>query len=701
MTVLDTQEHGHAGEAGYPKDADVSSPAQPTDGRVVIPELLERYSFLICWVIALAFVAVEIRRVADQVTVRYPDFLTWAGRASRFDLRHLAEWQWVDGLYPLGYPLLLRLGVALGLDVLDTAFVISIFGGFLGLLGTFLLIRKITGSWELALFTEAILASTAHYLFFASLDSTDMLASGIMICSLAILFSGGRQRRAAFWSGVLAGLSYLIRYTGSLNILLCTLYLIGLSWARRVKPKQGRRAHRWWTIPAAFLLGAAVGAAPQLIASTLVKGNPFYTAQAHNLWFHVTGGDDYIFDWNAAPLDISLWEVVRTYPKQLVTHWLREFLGAWTSQYVVVLDTPFTQLMHAGLLFTVLATARLRHSVRVFLGTYVVGTIALLSIIRLDKRFLITLMPLLVFASVYFLWTILPARIRARRVAIPVRFPIMILLTLWSMNYPLQFMSSNPRDRGTLEVSNTLHAAGMQSAGEVYMTHLRFHDVVDPWKRSFTPAFAVARSLDSYDDLLGLLKRHGHRFLIYDHDTGVLLYPDLEFLLSPESRPEGLAPVYMHPERKYVIYRVLGNEAPQPMDVSWVNGIKLTGYEMYLSDDEPRSDNRHRLGVYLYWQATQPMFEMRKVFVHVIDANGQLVAQHDGVPALWTYPTSDWKVGEVVVDFHSVVFESPLSPGTYTVRVGLYASGPGRDAVVDSSGAPVGDFVILETLTIP
>lgn len=86
----------------------------------------------------------EAPRVAGQVAVRYPDFFGAAKWASRFDVHHLVEWRWAGGLYPMGYQLLLRLGVELGLDVLSTAFVLSILGGIIGLLGTFILVRQLT-----------------------------------------------------------------------------------------------------------------------------------------------------------------------------------------------------------------------------------------------------------------------------------------------------------------------------------------------------------------------------------------------------------------------------------------------------------------------------------------------------------------------------------------------------------------------------
>ncbi|MEJ5311711.1 MAG: glycosyltransferase family 39 protein [Anaerolineae bacterium] len=265
------------------------------------------------WLIALAFVALEIRRVWNQIAVRYPDFFSWAERAARLDFTNLAHPDWVHGLYPLGYPLLLRLGRELGVDVLRTAFALSIFGGFLGLLGTYWLVRRMTGRWWLAILTELLQACMAFYLFFANLDSTDMLASGLILCAFPLLFSEKRQRTAAFWAGLLVGLSYLIRYTASVTVLLCVLFLLLPFVARR------QRESLW--ITGFFLLGALLGAFPQFLCSFLIKGNPLYNEEARTLWIHLRGSADFIYTWNEAPADIGALEVMFGQPKTLLTHW--------------------------------------------------------------------------------------------------------------------------------------------------------------------------------------------------------------------------------------------------------------------------------------------------------------------------------------------------------------------------------------------
>jgi hypothetical protein len=667
---------------------------------------IERAKALVPWLIGLAFVAVEIRRVATQITVRYPDFFAWAERAARFDFRHLSQWDWVNGLYPLGYPLLLRLGVGLGLDVLRAAFVISILGGFLGLIGTYWLVLQMTDNWALAVLSQATLACMSFYLFFANLDATDMLSAGLQILSIAVLFGGTAQRGKSRFSlayfavaGLLAGLAYLIRYTASLTILLCILFLLGLALTRRRREDV--------MIVGAYLLGALVGAAPQLIASTIIEGNPIYSHQAHNLWFHLTGSSDYIRDWNAVPMDISLWEVISDDPGRFFGHWWAVFRSAWRTGDAVALDVPFGMLVQAALLFAVLVPGILKRSARAFLALYIVGMLALLSFTRFDRRFLITLMPFEILAVLYFLWSVFPATARVRRFAVPVRALVLLLLVLQFVSYPLRFMRANPPDTQIVDVSNALRTAGMGSARDVLSTHVDFHDVTSPWKWRYDMAFVRARNLGTYEELQTFLQEQGYRFFLFDKQTGVFLYPDLEYLRYPENRPAGLAPVFVHDKRDFAIYRVTGGNwpDPRPLDAGFENGVLLTGYELYQSSDMPQDSGRS-IGIYLHWEATSAVNTLLKVFVHVFDETGQLVTQHDGMPALWTQPISEWNVGETVIDFHPLMFDGAQGRGPFTVRVGLYDAGTGQrimvqdssmDSVTNTGDGPTKDSVVLET----
>lgn len=66
------------------------------------------------------------------------------------------------------------------------------------------------------------------------------------------------------------------------------------------------------------------------------------------------------------------------------------------------------------------------------------------------------------------------------------------------------------------------------------------------------------------------------------------------------------------------------------------------------------------------------MTEDYHVFVHLLDAQGALVAQHDGIPAQGERPTWGWQEAEVLQDEHTLAAETNLPNGEYTLSVGMY-----------------------------
>jgi hypothetical protein len=82
--------------------------------------------------------------------------------------------------------------------------------------------------------------------------------------------------------------------------------------------------------------------------------------------------------------------------------------------------------------------------------------------------------------------------------------------------------------------------------------------------------------------------------------------------------------------------------------------------------------------VTLVWQALGETDQNYKVFVHLFNAAGGLVAQSDAEPANWTRQTSGWQAGEFVIDTHTLNLRPDLPPGEYRLAVGIYDSNTGR-----------------------
>jgi hypothetical protein len=83
-----------------------------------------------------------------------------------------------------------------------------------------------------------------------------------------------------------------------------------------------------------------------------------------------------------------------------------------------------------------------------------------------------------------------------------------------------------------------------------------------------------------------------------------------------------------------------------------------------------------QLNVRLNWSAT-PGSDWH-VFVHVLNPDGTLAAQHDSPPLLGLYPFGQWVKGDRVEDVHPIDVSQLLRDRQYTIAVGLYDPGNGE-----------------------
>ncbi len=108
-----------------------------------------------------------------------------------------------------------------------------------------------------------------------------------------------------------------------------------------------------------------------------------------------------------------------------------------------------------------------------------------------------------------------------------------------------------------------------------------------------------------------------------------------------------------------------------------------------------------QLTVTLNWQSLSSMREDYTVFVQVLDAQDRLVGQVDAWPLQGTYPTSQWAVGETIVDPYTIQLDSDLPAGEYRLQVGLYSLATlKRLPVLNVEGAAVDDRFLLPGLTV-
>jgi hypothetical protein len=98
------------------------------------------------------------------------------------------------------------------------------------------------------------------------------------------------------------------------------------------------------------------------------------------------------------------------------------------------------------------------------------------------------------------------------------------------------------------------------------------------------------------------------------------------------------------------------------------------GEGVYLldSDIRPPAQPGQPFEVSADWTTAAPLDANYTIFAHLVDADGQIIAQQDQQPLGGRYPTSAWVPGEVVSDTISIAVPPAGTGKTACVRLGLY-----------------------------
>ncbi len=144
---------------------------------------------------------------------------------------------------------------------------------------------------------------------------------------------------------------------------------------------------------------------------------------------------------------------------------------------------------------------------------------------------------------------------------------------------------------------------------------------------------------------------------------------------------------------EYTVERTERLFVPPPFDTALLTEFQgvavLEGFSVArteISPDEP-------LGLTLVWRVMETPDVSYRVFTHLLNDAGRVIAQHDDVPGQGARPTTSWVAGEYLADPYALVFndEGRAYRGPARLEVGFYDPQTGA-RVLTAGGA---DHVIL------
>ncbi|MHB8628334.1 MAG: ArnT family glycosyltransferase [Aggregatilineales bacterium] len=193
--------------------------------------------------------------------------------------------------------------------------------------------------------------------------------------------------------------------------------------------------------------------------------------------------------------------------------------------------------------------------------------------------------------------------------------------------------------------------------------------------------------------------------------------PDTHSFDVPANLPPGayrlVAGLYVFADRRIPAIGVDGTPIGDSVTIGWVkvppttdasvpseaHGLDVNfgfkGGVFILRAASATVDAQRNAAIRLFWQTTasRPAIDAT-VFVHLLGADGSLVAQQDARPHDGQYPTYIWDAGEMVVTDYHMPIPSNVDPAALHVQLGMYTFPSLARLPAVSDGAPARDNAV-------
>jgi hypothetical protein len=137
----------------------------------------------------------------------------------------------------------------------------------------------------------------------------------------------------------------------------------------------------------------------------------------------------------------------------------------------------------------------------------------------------------------------------------------------------------------------------------------------------------------------------------------------------------------------------------RPLAAEFAGGMRVVGVEFPIGAAVAPGSS---LPVKIYFTTDAPIEEDYTLFLHLADANNNLLYQFDGVAGRGGHPTRQWRPGEVFADEYALTIPPASAPGLATLSAGFYPirDVDARQRVSTPDGQSLGDRLVLAQVRI-
>jgi 4-amino-4-deoxy-L-arabinose transferase-like glycosyltransferase len=135
-----------------------------------------------------------------------------------------------------------------------------------------------------------------------------------------------------------------------------------------------------------------------------------------------------------------------------------------------------------------------------------------------------------------------------------------------------------------------------------------------------------------------------------------------------------------------------GDQSSAQVPIDFGDKVQLLGYSLSKSSVK----RGQAIEVVTYWKVADSLPSQLSQFTHVLNRQGDIVAQQDR----WMVTSQSLQIGDVVIQIHHIDLPNDLKTGSYQLAIGLYTQTDGKRLPIIVNGQPHGDRVFLRSIVV-